>query len=168
MLENKKNINLDIDQTDESVLQASDLQEETKTIDKPTNAKRVPFAVVESYKTMRTNLLFLLDHSSGNNIITVTSANASEGKSTTAVNLAVAFSQLNNKVLIIDADMRRSSIHRKLKLENDIGLSNVLAGFSDAKSAIKKINDAFYVLTAGQIPPNPSELLGAQGFERLL
>ena len=165
MLNRKKLIkNYDVDQTENSVLQVDENGEQEN---KPA-AKKVPFAVVESYKTIRTNLMFLLDHSSGNNVITITSANASEGKSTTAVNLAIAFSQLENKVLIIDADMRRSSLHKKLKIENDIGLSNILAGFTDFDVAVKKINKNFHVLTAGQIPPNPSELLGAQKFSKLL
>lgn len=163
----KKVSTYDIDQTDKSVLQLSDLGD-NKSAEKQPAQKKVPFAVVESYKTIRTNLMFLLDHSSGNSIITITSANASEGKSTTAVNLAVAFSQLENKVLIIDADMRRSSVHKKLRLENDMGLSNILAGFVDFESAVKKVNDNFHVLTAGQIPPNPSELLGGKKFEELL
>lgn len=163
----KKVSTYDIDQIDNSVLQISDLQDD-KTAEKQPVQKKVPFAVVESYKTIRTNLMFLLDHSTGNNVITITSANVSEGKSTTSVNLAVAFSQLENKVLIIDADMRRSSVHKKLKLENDAGLSNILAGFVSFKDTVKKVNENFHVLTAGQIPPNPSELLGGKKFETLL
>lgn len=129
--------------------------------------RHVPFAVVEAYKTIRTNLSFLLT-ANGSNMITVTSPNAGEGKSTTAVNMAIAFSQLGDKVLIVDADMRRASLHKKLKLENKTGLSNVLAGFISADEAIHPINDTLDALTAGQLPPNPSELLGSARFKEFM
>jgi len=129
--------------------------------------KKVPFAVVEAYKTMRTNLMFLLAQQNGK-VVGFTSSNASEGKSTTSVNIAIAFSQLGGKVLIIDADLRRSSIHKKLKIENEDGLSNVLAGFSEFHSAVQHVNANFDVLSAGPIPPNPSELLGSVKFAELM
>lgn len=131
------------------------------------DSKHVPFAVVEAYKTIRTNLNFLLaGRSSG--VFTVTSPDVADGKSTTAVNMAIAFSQLGEKTLVIDADMRRSSLHKKLKLENGIGLSNVLAGFVTADEAIKPVNEQLDILTAGQVPPNPSELLGSPNFKALI
>lgn len=129
--------------------------------------KKVPFAVVESYKTMRTNLMFLLAQENGK-VISFTSSNASEGKSTTSVNIAIAFSQLNGKVLVIDADLRRSSIHKKLRIENDSGLSSVLAGFEKFEDVKKSANPNLDVLTAGPIPPNPSELLGSAAFKKLI
>lgn len=131
------------------------------------DSKRVPFAVVEAYKTIRTNLNFLLaGHKSG--VFTVSSPDVADGKSTTAVNMAIAFSQLGQKTLIIDADMRRSSLHKKLKIENDVGLSNVLAGFVTADKAVKTVNEHLDILTAGQLPPNPSELLGSPNFKALI
>lgn len=129
--------------------------------------KKVPFAVVESYKSIRTNLLFLLAQSGGK-VIAFSSSNASEGKSTTAVNSAIAFSQIGGKVLLVDADLRRSSIHKKLKIENQNGISNVLVGFSDFASAVHTVNENLDVLTAGSIPPNPSELLGSKQFADLI
>ena len=129
--------------------------------------KKVPFAVVEAYKTMRTNLMFLLAQENGK-VLAFTSSNASEGKSTTSVNIAIAFSQLGGKVLIIDADLRRSSIHKKMRLENTDGLSNVIVGFSDFESAVQAANPNLDVLTSGPIPPNPSELLGSAAFEELM
>ncbi len=129
--------------------------------------KKVPFAVVESYKTMRTNLMFLLAQENGK-VMSFTSSNASEGKSTTSVNIAIAFSQLNGKVLVIDADLRRSSIHKKLRMENDVGLSSVLAGFEKFEDVKKSANPHLDVLTAGPIPPNPSELLGSVAFKNLV
>ena len=129
--------------------------------------KKVPFAVVEAYKTMRTNLMFLLAQENGK-VLAFTSSNASEGKSTTSVNVAIAFSQLGGKVLIIDADLRRSSIHKKMHLENNDGLSNVVVGFSRFEDAVQSANPNLDVLTAGPIPPNPSELLGSAAFETLM
>ena len=129
--------------------------------------KKVPFAVVEAYKIMRTNLMFLLAKNNGK-IISFTSSNASEGKSTTSINMAIAFSQLGGKVLVVDADLRRSSIHKKLHLENENGLSNVLAGFVKLDDAVQAANPNLDVLTAGPIPPNPSELLGSQLFADLM
>ena len=130
--------------------------------------KHAPFAVIEAYKSIRTNLIFLLAQNGGGNVIALTSCNASEGKSTSSVNLAIAFSQLEDRVLIIDADMRRSSLHKKLKVENEAGLSNVLAGLANFDDVKVNINDKLDLLTSGQVPPNPSELLGSRRFETLI
>ena len=129
--------------------------------------KKIPFAVVESYKAIRANLSFLLS-SAKSNIVVITSPNSGEGKSTTAVNMAIAFSQLGERVLLIDADMRKSTIHKKLKTENGDGLSNILAGMAEVGDCIKKINENMFFLPSGKIPPNPSELLGSSEFEKLL
>lgn len=129
--------------------------------------KKAPFAVVEAYKLIRTNLLFVLAQESGKTVA-VSSAGANEGKSTTTVNIAVAFSQLGGKVLLIDADLRRPTIHRKLKIENGPGLSDVLIGFSEFGNSVQRINSNLEVLTAGSIPPNPSELLGSKRFESFI
>lgn len=142
--------------TDESVIISEKVQ------------KSAPFAVVEAYKTIRSNLIFLLGKAEQGNVMAVTSSNAGEGKSTTAVNLAVAFSQLEDKILVIDADMRRSSVHKKLKLSNDCGLSNVLAGLDKFEDAVQTISDNFHVLTAGQTPPNPSEMLSSKRLAELI
>ena len=100
---------------------------ENKTTSKPTTKpnerilgndkqNKVPFAVVEAYKTTRIHLVSTLEKINGK-IITISSPNAAEGKSTTAINIAIALSQLNKKILIIDADSRRSTIHKKLKIQ---------------------------------------------------
>ncbi|MBE6797857.1 MAG: CpsD/CapB family tyrosine-protein kinase [Ruminococcaceae bacterium] len=129
--------------------------------------KRTPFAVVESYNTIRTNILFSLSQNNGK-IFTISSANESEGKSTTAVNTAIAFSQLGSKTLLIDADMRKPSIHKKIHIANTKGLSNVLVGFCTFDEAVNEINPNLDVLTAGPTPPNPSEMLAGQNIEKLL
>ena len=142
----------------------NDNKQTAMNIDEP---RHVPFAVVEAYKAIRTNLTFLLA-ANETKVFGITSPEAGEGKSTTSVNMAIAFSQLGDKVLLIDADMRKSSIHKKLKIENNAGLSNVLAGFNDYSEVITHINDTFDVITAGQVPPNPSELLGSARFKELV
>lgn len=130
-------------------------------------SRHVPFAVIEAYKAIRTNLTFLLSGSE-KKVFGITSPEAGEGKSTTAINMAIAFSQLGDKVLLIDADMRRSSIHKKLKIKNTAGLSGALAGFHKWSDVTTRISDTFDVLTAGQVSPNPSELLGSARFKELV
>ena len=129
--------------------------------------RSIPFAVVESYKTIRTNLLFLLSNKSHNSI-TISSPYQGEGKSTTAVNTAIALSQLGSKVLLIDADLRRPSIHRKMKFQNNMGLSSVLVGFCTIDEAINSVNANLDVLTSGPTTPNPSELLGSENMSDML
>jgi len=139
---------------------------ETATVEQGAN-KQVPFAIVEAYKTIRTNLMFMMTQSN-KKCITVSSSLSGEGKSTSVVNIAIAFSQLGCKVLVIDADLRKPTIYKKLKVANIKGLSSVLVGFCTAKEAISEINSNLDVLTSGPIPPNPSELLGSENMSVLL
>ncbi len=142
-------------------------ENKTSAVMNISETRHVPFAVIEAYKAIRTNLTFLLSDSE-KKVFCITSPEAGEGKSTTAVNMAIAFSQLGDKVLLIDADLRRSSIHKKLKIENKAGLSGALAKFHKYSDVVTHISDTFDVLTAGQVPPNPSELLGSAGFKALV
>lgn len=128
---------------------------------------QAPFAVVEAYKAIRTNVLFSLTQET-DKIISISSSLPGEGKSSCAVNLAIAFSQLGSKVLLIDADLRRPSVYRKLKLQNNNGLSSVLVGFCSIADAVHHLNPNFDVLTSGPIPPNPAELLGSENMKTLL
>lgn len=127
----------------------------------------VPFAVVEAYKTIRTNVLFLLSQCE-KKTFAVTSALQGEGKSTTSVNIAIAFSQLGHKVLLIDGDLRKASVHKKLKISNELGVTSVLANFCTLEEAIKEVNPNLSVLTTGPIPPNASELLSSEAMSNLL
>ncbi len=138
---------------------------EDKTVDSVN--RTVPFVVVEAYKAIRTNLMFLLSNSKSRTIA-ISSSLPGEGKSSCSVNLAIAFSQLGNKILLIDADLRKPSVYRKLRLQNTKGLSSVLVGFCDFSEAVAEINPNFDVLVSGPTPPNPSELLGSDQMNELL
>ncbi|MBQ6181381.1 MAG: polysaccharide biosynthesis tyrosine autokinase [Ruminococcus sp.] len=130
--------------------------------------ENVPFGIVESYKSIRTNIMFALS-TSNKKAIAVTSPNPSEGKSTSAVNIAIAFAQTENKVLLIDADMRKPVVHKTFELTNTEGLSSVLGKMNTAEEAIKKdVAEGLDVLCAGPIPPNPSELLASEQFTALI
>lgn len=131
------------------------------------SAKTVPFAVVEAYKAIRTNVMFLLSNSRSRTF-EISSSLPGEGKSSCAVNLAIAFSQLGNKILLIDADLRKPSVYRKLRLQNTKGLSSVLVGFCEFSEAVAHVNPNFDVLVSGPTPPNPSELLGSDAMTQLL
>ena len=126
------------------------------------------FYVQEAYKTLRTNIRFSL---SGANCkkFCVTSALAGEGKSITILNLAISFAQSGQKVLLIDGDLRRPNQARLLVEKQSPGLSNVLAGLCSADDAIRKnVYPNLDVLFSGEIPPNPSELLGNPRMAQLI
>ncbi len=127
------------------------------------------FAAAEAYKLLRTNLSFTLPEKECR-ILGVTSSVRGEGKSTTSVNLAYTFAQAGKKVLLIDADMRLPSISSKLAITGTPGLSNVLAGLCEEKDARRQSRYSFnwHILPAGDIPPNPSELLGSERMHALL
>ena len=129
--------------------------------------KKVPFAVVEAYKTIRTNISFSLSHEGCKSFV-ISSSVPSEGKSTTAVNVAVAFSQLGKGVLLIDADLRRPSIHKKLKLVNTRGLYSILSGNASFDECVQSVNKNFDVLTSGPLPSNPIELIESEALFDLL
>lgn len=129
--------------------------------------KKAPFAVVEAYKTIRTNISFSLPQDGCKSFV-ISSSVPSEGKSTTAVNVAVAFSQLSKKVLLIDADLRRPSIHKKLKLINTRGLYSVLSGIASFDDCVQNVNGNFDVLTSGPLPSNPIELIESEALAVLL
>ena len=127
------------------------------------------FAAAEAYKLLRTNLLFALPEKECR-IIGVTSSIRGEGKSTTSVNLAYTLAQTGKRVLLIDGDMRLPTIAQKLEMGGTPGLSNLLAGLSAERDCLRKSSyfDNWYILPAGDIPPNPSELLGSERMHALL
>lgn len=126
------------------------------------------FAIVEGYKIARTNLVFSLS-AAENNIAVVTSWSKGEGKSTATSNLAISFSKMGKKVLLIDCDLRRPNVHNLLKLDNTVGLSEVVGKFKTFKEAVHTdVLPYLDVLTSGSIPPNPSELLASTSFDNLI
>ncbi len=124
------------------------------------------FTIIEAYKRMRTNLLFMLGKE--RKVIAFTSTTANEGKTTNCLNLGITFSQMGKKTLIIDMDMRRPQIHHYFDVEASPGLSEVLAGFSQKPTILKTEYENLYVLPAGKTPPSPPELIMSQVFLSLL
>ena len=131
------------------------------------------FAAREAFKRLRTNLVTALSDDGGCRLIGVTSSQPGDGKSTVAVNLAYSLAELENKrVLLIDADMRRSSIHEKLSLEKAPGLRELLDGASNITGHTQAYTDkggtTFSVIAGGTPPENPSELLNSERMQKLL
>lgn len=122
--------------------------------------KEVPFAVEEAYKSLRTNLMFSLPEEQCK-IIEITSFSQNEGKSVTAVNLAIALAKNGEKVILIDCDLRLATIARKLKIKQKPGLTNLLFGLNSALDVIVHHPSGIDVIPAGNLPPNPSETLGS-------
>jgi len=123
--------------------------------------------ISEQYKTIRTNIQFSSDL--GIRSIVVTSSAPGEGKSTTVANLAIVFAQQGKKTLLIDADMRKPTIHYKFNLENHKGLTNVLTKRNDLEDCFQEsVIENLSVLTTGPIPPNPAELLGSKIMDDVL
>jgi len=122
----------------------------------------------EAVRQLRTNLRFV-DAASPVRVLVVTSSVESEGKSSTATNLAQSFAEAGRSVLLIDADLREPRVHRYLELERAAGLTSVLIGEAELSQVVQEWGpDGLNVLTSGQLPPNPSELLGSAAMERLV
>ena len=127
-----------------------------------------PFAVTEAYKTVRSNIIFTLAADEKKSFV-VSSANEGEGKSTTSANLAITLAQTSAKVLLIDADLRKPTLHKIFQLENSHGLSRFLVGLEPLTEAVHtNVEPKLDLLTAGPTPPNPSELLGSKNMGILL
>ncbi len=130
--------------------------------------KELSFQATEAYKTLRTNLVFSLA-TKGKKVMAVTSAMQHEGKSTLCANLALTFAQMQARVLVIDADLRKPVQHKLFKLKNKEGLSTLLAGMSSFKAVVNEdIIPGLDVVTSGPIPPNPSEMLASENMKQLL
>ncbi len=122
----------------------------------------------ESFRQLRTNLQFANVSGRAKSVL-VTSSLPSEGKSTTATNLAIALAQAGQTVCLIDADLRRPMVSEYLGLDRSAGLTTALVGSADVNDLLQPWGeDNLFVLTSGQIPPNPSELLGSDEMKHLV
>ena len=128
------------------------------------------FAATEAYKLLRANIMFSFSDEGECHIVGVTSAVQDEGKSSTVCNTAYAMAESGAKVLLLEADLRRPSIASKLGISRVPGLTNLLVAKGNYKEMIQQCSAApgLDILTAGDIPPNPSELLGSNRMARLL
>lgn len=125
-------------------------------------------AIAEAFRKLRTNLQFLAVDNPPR-VIVVTSSMPSEGKSTTAINIALALTEAEHKVVLVDGDMRRPMLHKYLDLVGQVGFSTVLSGRVSLREALQKTSyPGLTVLTSGAVPPNPSELLGSLAAKKLL
>ncbi|MGE2836585.1 polysaccharide biosynthesis tyrosine autokinase [Mycobacterium sp. SMC-4] len=125
-------------------------------------------AIAEAFRKLRTNLQFLAVDNPPR-VIVLTSSMPSEGKSTTAINIALALAEGDNNVVLVDGDMRRPALAKYLDLVGPVGFSTVLSGRASLDDALQKTRFAgLTVLTSGTTPPNPSELLGSQSARKLL
>ncbi len=128
------------------------------------------FAAKEAYKRLRTNLLFSFADKEGCRVIGVTSSMRGEGKSTTAANLAYSLAEAGKRTLLLDADMRLPNIHKLLRLQQSPGLSNLLAGVSIGANPCQTSghHHNLWIIAAGDVPPNPTELLAARRMGSIL
>ncbi|MFO7642720.1 MAG: polysaccharide biosynthesis tyrosine autokinase, partial [Candidatus Competibacteraceae bacterium] len=126
-------------------------------------------AFAEAYRSVRTALQFSTAKGVPR-LLTVTSAMSGEGKSTTILSLAIQFAQAGKKTLLVEADLRKPSIHRFLQLDNQVGLTNYLAGEDLRPVDIAKPTSIpnLFVITSGPLPPNPAELLASARMVGLL
>ncbi|MCQ2514873.1 MAG: CpsD/CapB family tyrosine-protein kinase [Ruminococcus sp.] len=126
------------------------------------------FAIVESYKAGRTNIMFSLS-ASDKKCFAITSFSKGEGKSTVASNLAISFSKMEKKILLVDCDLRRPNVHNIFKLDNSNGLSNIIGKMVEYDDTVhKNVLENLDIITSGTIPPNPSELMCSSTFVNLM
>ena len=118
----------------------------------------------EAYRTLRTNIQFSAVDNELKTLL-VTSSEKGEGKSTTICNMAIAFAQVEKKILIIDCDLRCPTIHRYFNLSNTCGLSNYLTSHIEVETVIFSTKEGVDIVPSGVIPPNPAELLNSRKFK---
>lgn len=137
--------------------------------ERPLDLRKEPFSVAsESFRRLRTNLQFARIEDA-NRAIVVTSAQAGEGKTMTSINLAIAMAQKGQKVALVDVDLRSPAVAERLGLENAMGLTAALVGEADVADLLQPWGmDELYVLTAGDRPPNPTEILDSRAMSRVL
>ncbi len=124
-------------------------------------------AVAECCRSVRTNLLFMSPDQPLRRLL-VTSSGPQEGKTTTAISLAIAMAQSGSRVLLVDTDMRRPRLHRAFGVSNEVGLSTAVVGEAPIDGCVKSTEvPNLWVLPCGPLPPNPAELLHASRFQEI-
>lgn len=152
-------------------------RKENKTVNNKRNKKndsknviseKSKFAIVEAYKSARTNIMFSLS-ASDKKAFAITSYSKGDGKSTVAANLAISFSKMGKKVILIDCDLRRPNLHNIMRIENKAGFSDMVGRMVTFDDVVKRdVLPCLDVLTAGTLPPNPSELIASPEVSRLV
>jgi protein-tyrosine kinase len=125
--------------------------------------------ISEQFRTLRTNISFLGGGDDLSTVMMVTSPGTGEGRTTTVVNLSIVLAQQGKKVLLIDADLRKPTIHNLFDQSKNIGLSNVLSYMNKLDEAI--CHSGYYhldLLPSGQVPPNPTELLSSEKMKEIV
>ncbi len=131
--------------------------------------KNLGFLAKEQYRILRTNVLFTLPEDIKCPILGITSSIKGEGKSTTSINLSYVLAEQGYKVLLIDGDLRIPSLAKKLEIKSNPGLTDLLINNNIQTESFKStISDNLYIVPSGEIPPNPSELLGSTRMKRVI
>ncbi len=133
------------------------------------NGEMDNFLRAESYKVVRTNIMFSLPKTDKGRVIGVTSSIPNEGKTTNSINLALTFAQTGAKVVLIDCDLRKPRVHRYMKLDLGVGISNYVCGYAEYDEIVRKeIHSSLDVITAGERTINPVEILTSDRFRALI
>jgi capsular exopolysaccharide synthesis family protein len=134
----------------------------------PLLSETVPDDFGEAFRSLRTSLVFTAS-ADGPRVVAVTSSQPLEGKTTTACNLGIVLALGGARVLLVDADMRRPGMHTVIGVPNEVGLSHLLVGQARVRDAVQKTSEQnLFVISAGRIPPNPSELLTSDRMNALV
>ena len=129
--------------------------------------KKPKSIAAEAYRSLRTNIQYSSFDKKYQTLV-VTSANPGEGKTTVAGNLALVLAQGESKVLLVDCDMRRPSVHKKFRISDTYGISDLVVGNKKMESVAHKYNDNLTIVPSGKIPPNPAEMLGSKAMTAFL
>jgi capsular exopolysaccharide synthesis family protein len=139
-----------------------------ETVGPPLLGNGMPQEFTEAFRGIRTNILFS-SADSGPKSIVVTSTGPGEGKSVVSANVAMSMAQAGQRVLLVDADMRRPKAHEFFGISQEPGLSNVIVGEAKASDTVKRtLTPNLWILPAGKVPPNPAELLGSKRFREFV